>query len=624
MEGFAGLRKVQEGSSWWGYQSNRLVSLLLVEGEGRGWRVTIDATKGGRGGYLAINMAAKLVMADYIVIVVMLLISSGIGVYYWLTGGRQKSTEEYFVANKSMSVIPVAIGLMASYLSAVSLLGVSSEIYVYGSQYMVINISYGIATAFVVYFYLPVFFKLNATSAFEYLQKRFGTPTRLLASVAFFLQLLLYTGVVLYAPALALEATTNISRSLSVIGIGLVCTFYSAIGGIKAVIITDVFQSALMITAIITVIVTAAIDVGGLARIWEISAEGLRLEFNNISPDPTVRHTWWSLTFGGFFTYLSLYGVNQVQVQRMLTVRNLGAAKRALWWSWPMASIMSLTICFAGLSIYTKYRECDPLNSGRITSNDQLMPLYVMDTLSKYPGIPGLFIAGIFSAGLSTISATVNSLSAVILEDYIKPLYRYKSKGKEMSSRRSIIASKVLAVVVGSMCLGVAFLARYLGGLLQAALTIFGVVGGPLLGTFTLGMFSQTGNQKGAITGLILGLAFSFWIGFGQPKPPTPKLPVSTIGCSSNYSLSYRNLIMPKTFHEITNQKSYFYLYRVSYMWYCPLGFLSSLLIGWIVSWVTRMIFKEEEILMDPQLFTPIIASRVHKRTHEEKLTTAE
>lgn len=114
----------------------------------------------------------------------------------------------------------------------------------------------------------------------QYLQKRFGTPTRLLASVAFFLQLLLYTGVVLYAPALALEATTDISRSLSVIGIGLVCTFYSAIGGIKAVIITDVFQSALMIIAIITVIVTAAIDVGGLARIWEIAGEGSRLEFN--------------------------------------------------------------------------------------------------------------------------------------------------------------------------------------------------------------------------------------------------------------------------------------------------------------------------------------------------------
>ncbi|XP_015174184.1 PREDICTED: putative sodium-dependent multivitamin transporter isoform X1 [Polistes dominula] len=561
-----------------------------------------------------IKMTAKLVTADYVVIVVMLLISSGIGVYYWLTGGRQKSTEEYFVANKSMSVLTVAIGLMASYLSAVSLLGVSSEIYVYGSQYAVINISYGIATAFVVYFYLPVFFELDATSAFEYLQKRFGTPTRLLASVAFFLQLLLYTGVVLYAPALALEATTDISRSLSVIGIGLVCTFYSAIGGIKAVLITDVFQSALMIIAVITVIVTAAIDVGGLARIWEIAAEGSRLEFDNISPDPTVRHTWWSLSVGGFFTYLSLYGVNQVQVQRMLTVKNLGAAKRALWCSWPIASIMSLTICFAGLSIYSKYRDCDPLNSGRITSNDQLMPFYVMETLSKYPGVPGLFIAGIFSAGLSTVSATVNSLSAVILEDYIKPLYRYKSKGKEMSSTRSIVASKVLAVVVGSMCLGVAFLAQHLGGLLQAALTIFGVVGGPVLGTFTLGMFTQTGNQKGAITGLILGLAFSFWIGFGQPKAPIPKLPVSTIGCINNST--YKNIMKPDTFDKLTNKDSIFYLYRLSYMWYCPLGFLSSLLIGWIISWLTEIICfkKKEEMVIDLRLLTPIIASSIQKR----------
>lgn len=88
-----------------------------------------------------------------------------------------------------------------------------------------------------------------------------------------------------------------------------------------------------------------------------------------------------------------------------------------------MSSIMSLTLCFSGLAIYANYRNCDPLKEGRISSNDQLMPLYVMDTLSDYPGVPGLFIAGIFSAGLSTISATVNSLAAVILEDYIKPCW---------------------------------------------------------------------------------------------------------------------------------------------------------------------------------------------------------
>ncbi|RLU26516.1 hypothetical protein DMN91_000312 [Ooceraea biroi] len=388
-----------------------------------------------------------------------------------------------------MRVVPVAIGLMVSYLSAYS---------------------------------FPL----------QYLQKRFGTTTRVIASFAFLLQLLLYTGVVLYAPALALEATTGISMSVSVISLGLVCTFYSTIGGIKAVLITDVFQSLLMLIAVIMVIATAAVDTGSLARIWQIAREGSRLEFNNISLDPTVRHTWWSLTIGGFFTYLSLYSVNQVQVQRMLTLRNVKAAQHALWWSWPMASIMSLTLSFTGLAIYAKYHNCDPLKEGKISSYDQLMPLYVMDMLSNYPGVPGLFIAGIFSAGLSTISATVNSLAAVILEDYIKPLWRIRKK--ELSATTSIIISKLLAVAVGGACLAVAFLAQYLGGLLQAALTIFGVIGGPMLGLYTLGMFLPSCNQRGALTGFILSLMFSLWIGFGQPKPPISELHVSTDGCETN------------------------------------------------------------------------------------------
>ncbi|KOC69715.1 Putative sodium-dependent multivitamin transporter [Habropoda laboriosa] len=475
---------------------------------------------------------ATLVAADYVVIVITMIISSGIGVYYWLSGGKQKSTEEYFMADRSMRVAPVAIGLTVSYLSAVSLLGVSSENYVYGTQYAVINIAYGLATPIATYFYIPVFFKLGATSSFEYLEKRFGSMARMTTSFAFMLQLLLYSGVVLYAPALALEATTGISTTASVIGIGLVCTFYSTIGGIKAVLITDVFQSLLMLIAVILVIVTAALDVGGLDRIWEIAREGSRVEFDSTSMDPTVRHTWWSLTFGGFFTYLSLYGSNQVQVQRMLTIKKVQGAQAALWWSWPLASLMSLGLCYSGLAIYAKYRNCDPLKSGRIGSYDQLMPLYVMDMLSAYPGVPGLFIAGIFSAGLSTISATVNSLAAVILEDFIKPICSLRNK--EITATGSVVLSKILAFVVGLACIALAFMARYLGGLLQAALTIFGVVGGPVLGAYTLGMFTRLGNQRGMIIGLLTSLVFSLWTGFGQPKPPIPnKVNVKAMNCSN-------------------------------------------------------------------------------------------
>ncbi|XP_076482372.1 putative sodium-dependent multivitamin transporter [Bombus vancouverensis nearcticus] len=548
---------------------------------------------------------ATLVIADYAVIAITMLISSGIGVYYWLTGGKQKSTEEYFMADRSMGVAPVAIGLMVSYLSAVSLLGVSSENYVYGTQYAVINISYGLATPFVAYLYMPVFFKLGNASAFEYLYKRFGKAARLAGSFAFILQLLLYSGVVLYAPALALEATTGISTTASVIGMGLVCTFYSTIGGIKAVLVTDIFQSLLMLIAVILVIVTAAVNVGGLDQIWEIARQGSRIEFDSISMDPTVRHTWWSLTFGGFFTYLSLYGTNQVQVQRMLTIKNVKDAQTAIWWSWPLSSLMSLGLCFAGLAIYTKYRDCDPLQAGRINSYDQLMPLYVMDMLSEYPGVPGLFIAGIFSAGLSTISATVNSLAAVMLEDFIKPVYRFR--GKEITATGSIIVSKILAFIVGIACIGLAFMGRFLGGLLQAALTIFGVVGGPVFGMFTLGMFTRLGNQKGAIIGLLISLVFSLWIGFGQPKPPIPnKVNVTALNCS--YADAYYDHEKSSNLHfeyQQNNNDSYFYLYRISYMWYCPLGSLISFVVGWISSWILNLIPRKESKNTQPELFTP-------------------
>nr|XP_033182758.1 putative sodium-dependent multivitamin transporter [Bombus vancouverensis nearcticus]XP_033182759.1 putative sodium-dependent multivitamin transporter [Bombus vancouverensis nearcticus] len=548
---------------------------------------------------------ATLVIADYAVIAITMLISSGIGVYYWLTGGKQKSTEEYFMADRSMGVAPVAIGLMVSYLSAVSLLGVSSENYVYGTQYAVINISYGLATPFVAYLYMPVFFKLGNASAFEYLYKRFGKAARLAGSFAFILQLLLYSGVVLYAPALALEATTGISTTASVIGMGLVCTFYSTIGGIKAVLVTDIFQSLLMLIAVILVIVTAAVNVGGLDQIWEIARQGSRIEFDSISMDPTVRHTWWSLTFGGFFTYLSLYGTNQVQVQRMLTIKNVKDAQTAIWWSWPLSSLMSLGLCFAGLAIYTKYRDCDPLQAGRINSYDQLMPLYVMDMLSEYPGVPGLFIAGIFSAGLSTISATVNSLAAVMLEDFIKPVYRFR--GKEITATGSIIVSKILAFIVGIACIGLAFMGRFLGGLLQAALTIFGVVGGPVFGMFTLGMFTRLGNQKGAIIGLLISLVFSLWIGFGQPKPPIPnKVNVTALNCS--YADAYYDHEKSSNLHfeyQQNNNDSYFYLYRISYMWYCPLGSLISFVVGWISSWILNSIPRKESKNTQPELFTP-------------------
>ncbi|XP_015514250.1 putative sodium-dependent multivitamin transporter isoform X1 [Neodiprion lecontei] len=566
-------------------------------------------------------MTPTLGWADYTVMGVMLIISAGIGIYYRFTGGRQKTTQEYFTANGSMSIIPVGIALMASFMSAVTLLGVSAENYTYGTQFVVINVSYGIGTPIAAYGFLPVFFKLQATSAYEYLEKRFGIGARLFASFVYWIQLLLYTGVVLYAPSLALEATTGISKTWSIITIGLVCAFYSSIGGIKAVLITDVFQSILMFVAVFVVIGIAVGDVGSLSEIWRIAEEGGRIEFDSISPDPTVRHTWWSLIIGGLFTFLSLYGVNQVQVQRMLTVKSLKAAQAALWLNWPILMFLSFSTSFSGLAIYSRYYNCDPIKQGRIKNIDMLMPLYVMDTMSHVPGLPGLFVAGIFSAGLSTVSAALNSLAAVTLEDYIKPAYK-RCYSDDFPLARSTLFGKLLAFTFGIICIALAFLAQFLGGILQASLTIFGVVGGPLLGMFTLGMFTESANQRGAITGTLVALVFCLWIGFGQPRPGAPRLSTTDAGCNATYPgiLNATITEAPTTLATWTNATteddpaSYFYLYRISHMWYSAIGFLVTFLVGWLVSNVERIVMKEEQPELDPDLFIPWLAGRIRKR----------
>jgi len=320
---------------------------------------------------------------DALVLASILIISALIGLYYRYTGGKQKTTKEYLMADQSMTTFPVSFSLMASFMSAITLMGVSTESYQFGTLFGVINISYILSTPIAAYIFLPVFYRMRTTSVYEYLERRFGYATRLAASMAFTLQMILYMGIALYAPALALEAVTGISKGTAILVLGLVCTFYSTLGGLKAVLVTDVFQSFLMYAAIFAVIAVSAIKAGGLGPIWEVAREHGRLEFFEFSMDPTVRHTWWTLIIGGMVTYLSLYGVNQTQVQRLLSVHNLKSSQSALWWNLPILGLLSFSTIFSGLAIFYYYRDCDPLLNGRIASRDQLMPLFAVHTMGK-------------------------------------------------------------------------------------------------------------------------------------------------------------------------------------------------------------------------------------------------
>jgi len=214
------------------------------------------------------------------------------------------------------------------------------------------------------------------------------------------------------------------------------------------------------------------------------------------------------------------------------------------------------------------------------------------------------------------------------LEDYLKPLYLLiMKKPLEMSPSRSAFPSKVIAGIYGIVCIGTAFLAQHVGGILQVSLTIFGVVGGPLLGLFTLGMGMPEANEKGSITGLFAGIIISMWIGFGKPKPPPVYLDFSTDDCSQFGLYNVTRSIPPSI---VSQESQYFYLYKLSYLYSVVIGFFVTFFIGILASRLlksmnyvgTDKIYKDQEKKMiNYDLFFPPVARRLRiQNTKRERL----
>ncbi|GFY57496.1 putative sodium-dependent multivitamin transporter [Trichonephila inaurata madagascariensis] len=236
---------------------------------------------------------------------------------------------------------------------------------------------------------------------------------------------LLFTAATLYAPALALSTVTNLSMKMSVIVIGVVCTFYCTLGGMKAVLWADVFQAILMFAALFAIIIKGFLLLGGIGNIFKIANEGGRLIIPRFSLDPEVQYSMFNVFAQGMTITMSLYAGSQVQVQRLRTLKNLNKSKLAAFLSIPMLVSYHLLCCLCGLIIYAYFRFCDPLTSPNspIQAADQLMPYFITTTLSDLPGLPGLCICGIFSASLSTVSSSINSLTSATSEDFLKPIF---------------------------------------------------------------------------------------------------------------------------------------------------------------------------------------------------------
>ncbi|NXR89939.1 SC5A8 protein, partial [Hypocryptadius cinnamomeus] len=412
---------------------------------------------------------ARFTVWDYVVFAAMLLISAIIGIYYAFVGGGQKTSKDFLMAGRSMSALPVALSLTASFMSAVTVLGTPAEIYRYGAIFCIFAITYGLVVLCSAEIFLPVFYKLGITSTYEYLELRFNKYLRLCGTVLFIIQTAskcqscstLYTGIVIYAPALALNQVTGFDLWGAVVATGVVCTFYCTLGGLKAVVWTDVFQVGIMVAGFSSVIIRAVVVQEGIGRIVNDSYHGGRLNFWDFDPNPLQRHTFWTIVIGGTFTWTGIYGVNQSQVQRYIACKSRFHAKLSLYIN--LVGLWAILVCatLCGLALYSIYKDCDPWTANQVSALDQLMPYLVLDIMRDFPGVPGLFVASAYSGTLSTVSSSINALAAVTVEDLIKPYF------KSLSEKKLSRISMGMSLFYGGVCIAMAAVASLLGALLQ-------------------------------------------------------------------------------------------------------------------------------------------------------------
>ncbi|XP_063378099.1 sodium-coupled monocarboxylate transporter 1-like [Cydia fagiglandana] len=517
---------------------------------------------------------------DYSVLATMLIVSCAIGVFYGYFGEKQTTSDDFLLGGSSMGTFPMALSLAASFITAIELLGNPAEMYIGGAQFWMICVCFILVAPITSQLYLPVFMRLRLTSCYEYLEVRFCKSIRVFASALYMLQMILYTAVAVYAPALALSDVTGLNTYLAVTIVYVVCIFYASQGGMKAVIMTDTFQSAVLIGSLAVVLGMGAARVGGMDTVWAHARESNRLHFFDMNPDPTVRHSFWSVVVGGTMYWTSMFCANQASVQKYLSVERISQARVALWVS-ALGLFVVYSINFVtGAVLATHYANCDPIQARQINGSDRLLPLYVVQELGDARGVPGFFVAGIFAASLGTVASTLNSLAAIACQDLATGLL-----GIRLPENKGAAIARWVCLGCGAVSFALTFAVERLGPVLQLALSFNGMAGGVTLGLFTLGMLFPWANAKGAVAGGVFGLlvVLAACGGAQFSQVSSHHLPTSVEGCPAFYNLTEAFAVNPANQHE----ESVFWLFRVSYLWYSGLGSMATVLMGLLVSAIT-------------------------------------
>jgi SSS family transporter len=424
---------------------------------------------------------------------------------------RRADAEEFHVAGRSFGWFPAGVSIMVTLFSAVNFTAFTGEVFQHGLYVLMTLPAFALVAWPILRVAIPFHRRGDPVSAYANLERRFGRPVRRLASAVFLVWRGLWMATVLYATARMLVPITGLPFPLLLILSGAVCTLYTATGGMRAVIWTDVAQFAVLFGGLAAA-VWMAIAERGAAGLWRVAHEnGLLRPFHPFDPgvlslDPTLRMTLWTCIVGSLVAFLSRYGADQMVAQRYLSARTQRDAQRGFVLNLAAAVTALLCLAVMGLAMRAHAAAVAPaLAAGGPQAGVKALARFILD---MPVGVGALLAAGLVASSVSGIDSGIHSCSTAIVSDFLP---------RAPGGGRSVGRDRLVTVALGAVTIVAASFVGRLGSVFEIANKIVNGLGSPLLALFVAGWLGpRLTNARGVFWGGLVGAALSVAVSFGM------------------------------------------------------------------------------------------------------------
>ncbi len=433
----------------------------------------------------------SLSLSDYAVIGLYLVAITVFGSWF---AKFQKTTRDYFLADRSSPWWAICFTIVATETSTLSFIGVPAQAYAGSMVFLQLALGYVIGRLIVSAIFIPAYFRGELVTSYELLQRRFGAPVKTAASGIFLITRSLADGIRLFATALVIAVVTGMPVTWTVILLGTAMIIYTVRGGASAVIWTDVVQMFVYIGGALVVFAALLQRIpGGWAEVVSAGSAAGKFAVLNASTDPTAVYTIWAGVVGGIALTLATHGTDQFLVQRLLSARSAREASAGLILSGVIVFAQFALFLLIGVALFTYYQHVPAPALGR---PDEILPAFVVHALTG--GVAGFIVAAIVAAALSP---SLNAMAAVTVRDFYVPFVRPGATDAQMMrlARQSTIAWGIVQV-------GVAVGAQWMDrSVLDAGLAVLSLSAGPVLGAFLVGVFTTRVNARSMLIGMAAG-----------------------------------------------------------------------------------------------------------------------